>query len=53
MDTQIERRKTPRPLSRPEREIREMRNLTWAAITCGIFAGLFPVYVLAVIVLVK
>jgi hypothetical protein len=53
MDTQIERRKTPRPLSRPEREMREMRRLTWAAAVCGTLAGLFPAYVLAVMVLVK
>jgi len=53
MNTQIERRKTPRPMSRPEREIRHERRLYWIAIVCGISAGLFPAYVLAVMEFVK
>lgn len=49
----VERRRTPRPMSRPEREIRQMRRYSWVVIACGTLAAAFPLYVLAVEVFVK
>lgn len=48
-----ERRKTPRPLSRPEREIREMNRIWRLAVVCGTLAALFPAYVALVEIFVK
>lgn len=45
--------RTARPMSRPEREIRETNRLYRLAVFCGACAMLFPVYVFAVMVLVK
>lgn len=49
----LERRRTPRPLSKPEREIRDTNRLYRFAVGCAVLAGLFPIYVVAVELLVK
>lgn len=48
-----ERRRTPRPLSRPEREIRDMNRMHWLVRAITVAVVLFPAYVVAVEVFVK
>ncbi len=46
-------RRAPRPMSRPERDIRATNRMYWFGMGCGMLACTLPLYVLAIEVFVK